>query len=139
MATNDAQLLAIVCILATVGNRWRQMRCRLPVVVRLPFPLATLDGFSMSFGIVDGAFVVPARDRMIEPWKDSAFAVAVREMELQERGDVPGVLFQAELIGPGIRGNRYGIDGLQFFVFDAIRGGQFVSFAELETLCPVVT
>jgi len=94
-----------------------------------------LDGFSMSFGVVDGDFILSARERMVDEWEDSVFADASRELRLRERVDGAGVLFQGELVGPGIRGNRYRLDGLRLHVFNAIRDGQFVSFAELETLC----
>lgn len=97
-----------------------------------------LDGFSMSFGWVDGQFVVAARDWMVEDGRKSVFAKAVRELELRERHTTPGVLFQGELIGPGIRRNRYNLDRLQLHIFNGIRGGEFVSLGALKRFCRVI-
>src|SRR5882672_5634460 len=97
-----------------------------------------LDGFSMSFGWVDGEFVVSARDWMIEQDKASVFATAVRELALRERYFMPDLLFQGELIGPRIRGNRYGLERLQLHIFNGIRGGEFVSFGGLKRFCRVI-
>jgi hypothetical protein len=97
-----------------------------------------LDGFSMSFGWVDGQFVAAARDWMIEGDRKTLFAHAVRELELRERHTTPGVVFQGELIGPGIRRNRYGLDRLQLHIFNGIRGGEYVSFGALKRLCRVI-
>src|SRR5882672_491278 len=97
-----------------------------------------LDGFSMSFGWVDGQFVVSARDWMIEGGRQSVFADAASELELRERHTTRDVLFQGELIGPRIRRNRYGLDRLQLHIFNGIRGGEFVSFGALKRFCRVI-
>lgn len=79
-----------------------------------------LDGFSFSFGRVEGAFIATSRDWMVDRNNPTVFARAVREMDLDEIKLPEGWVIQAELCGPGIRGNKLDLSGLQLFVFDII-------------------
>lgn len=92
-----------------------------------------LDGFSFSFGWLNGEFIASARDRMIALNEDSVFAQFLRSFPVRELPD--GFLFQGELVGPGIRGNRYELDCLQFFAFDVLKGDARLSYAEAKEVC----
>lgn len=88
-----------------------------------------LDGFSFSFGMIDGEFVASTRDRMIEPLEDSVFGYAIDSLALKSKSlFLQNTIFQAELIGPTIRGNPLGVTCPAVYIFDVIRDGLRVSY-----------
>lgn len=94
-----------------------------------------LDGFSMSFGVLDGQPFASARDRMIEPHEDTVFARAIAGGFVPRLFAGQDAICQGELIGPGIRGNRYGLAALEFRAFDLLVDGERAGFAALENFC----
>ncbi len=92
-----------------------------------------LDGFSMSVGWINGAFYVSARERLADA--DSPHAASAAEFDLQSRlRHFDGLLFQGELVGPGIRGNRLHLARREFRVFN-IRNGRFFDWADVQAVC----
>ncbi len=101
------------------------------ILSRHPVPFVAtekLDGFSFSFGRINGEFVASARERMIDLDGDCVFAQAIRQMDIATINLPNNCILQAELIGPSIRGNRYELDSLRVFVFDAIMDGVYLDF-----------
>jgi hypothetical protein len=86
-----------------------------------------LDGFSFSFGRIDGEFVASAREREIDIDGDCVFAQAVRQFSLGTLNIPDNCIFQGELIGPGIRGNRYNRTILGIFIFDVLLDGVYLN------------
>lgn len=93
-----------------------------------------LDGFSMSFGWLDGEFVVSARDRMVSAVECTVFGQACRELDLPGVR-VDGAIFQGELCGPGIRGNKMNLDRLRLFIFDVKTEECFLGLDAITALC----
>lgn len=93
-----------------------------------------LDGFSMSVGWINGVFYVSARERLAGPGSPHAdYAV---EFELARRlRSFPGLLFQGELVGPGIRGNRLGLSIMEFRVFNVRVLGTFLDWPDVQSVC----
>lgn len=98
-----------------------------------------LDGFSFSFGLRTGDFFMAARDRAVRAGERSVFAAAAKALGLESVLRAAGLdnfILQAELIGPGIRGNRYGLSDLQLHCFNLLTiGSGFEPFSALETFC----
>jgi len=92
-----------------------------------------MDGFSMSFGNVDGEFVVATRERLVDLQEDSPFADAFRVGAVAKFS--ADVVIQGELCGPGIRGNRHGFSDVRFFAFDLLIDGQPAGFETLRDFC----
>lgn len=92
-----------------------------------------MDGFSMSFGNVDGEFVVATRERLVDLAEDSVFADAFRIGAVSRF--TSDVVLQGELCGPGIRGNRHGFSDVRFFAFDLLIYGQPAGFDALREFC----
>lgn len=92
-----------------------------------------MDGFSLSFGNHNGAFVVSTRDRLVNLNESSVFAEAFRQGVVVPFAD--DVIVQGELCGPGIRGNPHNLTGLAFFAFDLIVGGRRAGFPSLVEFC----
>jgi hypothetical protein len=79
-----------------------------------------IDGFSCSFGLANGKFILTARERVIDD-EASVFAVAAKAMEFEARlraTSLDNIIFQGELAGPGIRENLLDLDSLQWFAFN---------------------
>ena len=94
-----------------------------------------VNGFSFSFGRVNGAFIASARERLIAPDESSVFTEAVRGLELESIRLPDGSVVQGELVGPRIRGNRYGLFRLQFLAFDMLIDVERMGFNALQSLC----
>lgn len=97
-----------------------------------------VDGFSCSFGLVNGKFILTARERVITE-SDSVFAVAAAAFGLESKLRAAGldnIVFQAELAGRGIRGNTLGLDSLHLFVFNTKpTDGGYLGWHETQKLC----
>lgn len=93
-----------------------------------------LDGFSMSAGWINSAFYVSTRERLAG--EDSQHAAYAAEFELSRRlRPFDGLLFQGELIGPGIRGNRLGLSIMKFRVFNVRNGDAFLDWPDVQAAC----
>lgn len=92
-----------------------------------------LDGFSFSFGWVKGEFVASTRDRVVALNEDSVFGEFLRSFPFRDLPD--GYIFQGELIGPGIRENRYELDGIRFFVFDVLKNSTRLDYEAAKQIC----
>lgn len=79
-----------------------------------------LDGSSMSCYIREGEFGVCSRNIDLKRDEENAFwKTAIRLNIEQQLRDVEGNwAIQGELIGPGIQGNPYGLDQLEYYVYD---------------------
>lgn len=76
-----------------------------------------LDGSSMTVYRHNDVVGVCSRNYDLEETEGNAFWQAVRREDIDQRL-VAGFALQGELIGPGIQGNKYGLDATDFFVFD---------------------
>lgn len=93
-----------------------------------------LEGSSMTAYLIDGEFGVCSRnlDLKRDP-RNSFWATAIRndiEAKMREVGD--NFAIQGELVGPGVQGNIYGFNELEFYVFDvySIKEGVYLNPAE---------
>jgi len=91
-----------------------------------------LEGSSMTVYMIDGEFGVCSRNMDLKRDENNSFwKVAIRDnIELKIRSmDMDNVAIQGELIGPGVQGNIYKLDSLEFYVFDmySIKAGQYIS------------
>lgn len=79
-----------------------------------------LDGSSMTVYIKDGVFGVCSRNIDLKETEGNAFWEAARDNQLEEKMITFGGSFaiQGELIGEGIQGNPYQLQGRHFYVFD---------------------
>ena len=76
-----------------------------------------LDGSSMTVYRTNDVVGVCSRNYDLEETDGNAFWQAVRREDIDQRLPA-GFALQGELIGPGIQGNKYGLDATDFFVFD---------------------
>ena len=91
-----------------------------------------LEGSSMTVYMIDGEFGVCSRNMDLKRDESNSFwKVAIRDnIELKIRSmDMDNVAIQGELIGPGVQGNIYKLDSLEFRVFDMynIKAGVYLS------------
>lgn len=79
-----------------------------------------LDGSSGTFYMRDGEFGVCSRNLRLRESAANTFWVVARAARLEEilRADGRNLAIQGEVIGEGIQGNRYGLKGQAFYVFD---------------------
>lgn len=81
-----------------------------------------LDGSSATFYLdTEGEFHVCSRNVNLKYDPENSFwkiaeRYKIREMMLHY--DMHGTAIQGELVGPGIQGNQYGLQDIDFFVFD---------------------
>lgn len=94
-----------------------------------------LDGFSFSFGRVDGCFVASTRERMIEDGDTTVFGQAVEELDLRGIALPEGWIMQGELCGPKIRGNNLNLDRLQLFIFDILTPEGLLGLDAVTAFC----
>ena len=108
-----------------------------------------LDGTSMTIYFSgdakhhDGPFGVCSRNLELVKDDNVAYWKAVAENNLYEKilkvcDILQGpVAIQGELVGPGIQGNKYGLDKLRFFVFNIydIGSGQYINGAIAHQMC----
>lgn len=94
-----------------------------------------LDGFSFSFGRVNGDSVASTRERMIEGGESTVFGQAVEELDLRGITLPEGWIMQGELCGPKIRGNKLNLDRLQLFVFDILTPEGFLGLDAITAFC----
>ena len=94
-----------------------------------------LDGSSMTCYLYEGVFGVCSRNYDLEETEGNTFwTVARRDLD----GFVPeGFAVQGELVGPGIQGNKYGLDAPDFFVFDVwdIKESRYLTPADRRLFC----
>ena len=91
-----------------------------------------LEGSSMTVYMIDGEFGVCSRNMDLKRDENNSFwKVAIRDnIELKIRSlDMDNVAIQGELVGPGVQGNIYKLDSLEFYVFDMynIKAGEYIS------------
>lgn len=79
-----------------------------------------LHGASMTVYALDDAFGVCSRNQeLLQDEANAYWRVAVRDgLEDAIRRTGRNFAVQGELVGPGINGNQYGLNELQFYVFD---------------------
>lgn len=99
-----------------------------------------LEGSSMQVGNIEGHNVVLSRnvnlklDQVGNAFVDAANAYGMLDYltELREAGELPNVFsIQGELIGTGIQGNIYKLEGHQWRVFDIWNGVRYLSVPEI--------
>lgn len=97
-----------------------------------------LEGSSMTAYLIDGKFGVCSRNLDLKRDPGNSFwATAIRndiEAKMREVGD--NFAIQGELVGPGVQGNIYGFNELEFYVFDvySIKEGVYLNPAERRGL-----
>lgn len=81
-----------------------------------------LDGSSCTFGFVDSEFFVCSRNLMLKQTEGNSFwEMAVKlNLEAKLRAVGTNVIFQGELVGPGIQKNPMGLTEKDFFVFNVM-------------------
>lgn len=87
-----------------------------------------LDGSSFTAYLRDGEFGVCSRNLDLAESEDNSFWIAARKNNLEQKmrdfatrdsnGEIFNFAIQAELMGPGIQGNREQLPDLDIFVFD---------------------
>lgn len=82
-----------------------------------------LDGSSFTAYIKDGEFGVCSRNLDLAESDGNSFWIAARKNNLEEKmlevaKDIGNFAIQAELMGPGIQGNRESLPDLDIYVFD---------------------
>lgn len=82
-----------------------------------------LNGSSMTVFLYNGEFGVCSRNLQlkIEGNETNAFIKAAKQYNLEENMrslDYDGFAFQGELVGEGIQGNPYKINGIKFYVYN---------------------
>lgn len=95
-----------------------------------------LDGSSMTVYKHDGVFGVCSRNYDLEETEDSSFWTVARREDLETRL-VSDFALQGELVGPGIQGNKYGLEQIEFYVFDvwSIIDSRYLVPAERREFC----
>lgn len=95
-----------------------------------------LDGSSMTCYMHEGVFGVCSRNYDLEETAENSFWNVAR------RDGIPGKLpdgyaLQGELIGPGVQGNKYGLERLEFFVFDVwdIKESRYLTPTDRRLFC----
>lgn len=102
-----------------------------------PFYIATkCDGASATYyRDLDGSFLACSRNWAVAPGPNHVWRVA----EQHRLAEVipPGFAVQGELCGPGLQGNRLGLDALTLFVFTIhdVRAGQRLGVDALRGFC----
>lgn len=95
-----------------------------------------LEGSSMTCYLIDGEFGVCSRNMDLKRDAANSFwATAIAEdieAKMRQRSHLDDFAIQGELIGPGIQGNIYKLNKLEFRVFDVynITRGVYISPAE---------
>ena len=95
-----------------------------------------LDGSSMTVFYMDGEFDVCSRNLNLKEDENNSFWKMARKLNLEnklkDRYTRTGgnLCIQGELIGNGIQGNRYNLEGHDFYVFNvySINTGSFVDY-----------
>lgn len=79
-----------------------------------------LDGCSMTAYLIDGEFGVCSRNYDLRESDKNSLWLAARQQQLETALRILGdnVAIQGELIGEGIQGNPYRLNGQQFYLFD---------------------
>jgi RNA ligase (TIGR02306 family) len=80
-----------------------------------------LEGSSMTVYLIDGEFGVCSRNLDLKETEGNAFWSTARKDRIEEKlrdKELDNISIQGELIGPGIQGNIYKLNKLQFRVFD---------------------
>ena len=79
-----------------------------------------LEGSSCTVSILDNEFIVCSRNINLQETEDNTFWKVARSYNVEERMRSLGLnnlAIQGELIGPGVQGNIYKLDSLEFHVF----------------------
>lgn len=101
------------------------------------------DGSSVTFGVdkLNSRFMVCSRNWGLKKGDNAAWAM-VKKYDLEMSLTVmPGVVIQAELVGPGIQGNRLGLTSHEirvFNVFDQFRG-VYLDHESMTDVCKVLS
>jgi RNA ligase (TIGR02306 family) len=98
-----------------------------------------LDGSSGTFYMRDGEFGACSRNLELREIDTNTFWKVARQARLEEilRADGRNLALQGEVIGEGIQGNRYGIKGHDFYVFDIydIDAGRYLVSDARQQFC----
>lgn len=100
-----------------------------------------LDGCSCTAGLFDDAFLIGGRNQFYKD--ENMYTTTVKkygdlENKLKEYQLINGVYvaFQGELCGPGIQGNKLGLEEKEWYIFNAFmsKTGKNGSYVKCETL-----
>lgn len=101
-----------------------------------------LDGSSATFYVRDGEFGVCSRNLELKESESNSFWKVARDLQLEEKlKTLPfNACLQGELIGEGIQGNPYKIQGqdIRFFNLFNIDTYEYLSIEELRKFCQEV-
>lgn len=93
-----------------------------------------LEGSSMTAFFMGGEFGVCSRNQELKEDETNSFWCASRLYSLREKLTSFGrnIAIQGELIGPGIQGNIYGLNSVDFYVYDIydIQTGDYLNTEE---------
>jgi RNA ligase (TIGR02306 family) len=104
-----------------------------------------LDGSSATYYFKDGEFGVCSRNLELVETEGNSFWKVARSYDIEgylrdcHQSDGMNLAIQGELIGEGIQGNREGLRGQQFYVFDIynIDEGRYLTPDERNVFCPI--
>jgi RNA ligase (TIGR02306 family) len=104
-----------------------------------------LDGSSATYYFKDGEFGVCSRNLELKETEGNSFWKIARSYDIEgylrdcHRSEGMNLAIQGELIGEGIQGNREGLRGQQFYVFDIynIDDGRYLTPDERNVFCPI--
>ncbi|MGH7974802.1 MAG: RNA ligase (ATP) [bacterium] len=95
-----------------------------------------VDGSSMTVYLKDGEFGVCSRNLELKETEGNAFWKTARALDLENklRGFHLNLGLQGELVGPGVQGNKYKLNKLNFFVFNvcSVETGLALSYADFN-------
>ena len=96
-----------------------------------------LEGSSMTCYKIDGVFGVCSRNLDLKRDENNSFWKTAIEMDVENKmAFSDNFAIQGELIGPGVQGNIYGLNRLEFRVFDIydIKEGKYLNPADREDI-----
>lgn len=101
-----------------------------------------LDGSSMTVYFKDGEFGICSRNYELKDVDTNALWKTAKALDLPQKLKALGrnIAIQGELIGPGIQGNKYKLNALQFRPFNAIdiNESKRIGAIELFELCSLL-
>lgn len=97
-----------------------------------------IDGSSMTVYLNKGEFGVCSRNLDIKEDENNSFWKIARKLFLEKQlKTLPyNAAFQGELLGPGVQKNKYGLEELDFYIFNIfnIDTNEYVNFASAHVL-----
>ena len=102
-----------------------------------------LEGASQTIYIKGGNFGVCSRNLELKEDANNAYWQVAKKFNIEDRLKSEGldnIVFQGELIGPGVQGNIYKLKELEFYVFNVflIDKGEYLPYNSMKTVCETI-